>query len=175
MVKDPSYDCYLIQERLFSHRELVRLSGSGYLQTMRMITHVRKNGDIKIKIAFLKPIVGNNFTDNHYHGTTGNLLSRIHLDSGTLQPAIHMGTNVLSATGIDCHPDTGVVFSNFVMPHWDDAQDLVVSAARHFAPIRTIGWDVAVTPNGPFLIEANFSYDPPVFGDIDSLLSEFEL
>ena len=33
-------------------------------------------------------------------------------------------------------------------------------AARAFAPLRTIGWDVAITPDGPSLIEGNVTWDP---------------
>jgi hypothetical protein len=172
MVHDPVYDCFVIQERLFNHRDLVRLSGSEFLQTMRMITHIRKNGDIKIVDAFLKPIVGNNYTDNHDHGKTGNLLARINMDTGLLQPAIILGSAIYGRKSIVSHPDTGVLFSEFTIPGWKYACDLALSAARQFAPLRTIGWDLAITPNGACIIEGNFTYDPPIFGDIDVLLNE---
>jgi hypothetical protein len=174
MVKDPLYDCFILQERLFNHRDLVDLSCSTFLQTIRIITHINKNGHIKIIDSFLRPIVGENTTDNHHGGRTGNLLSRIDIDKGTLQSAIFMDSKNLGIKGIAKHPDSGVQFAGFQVPQWDVACDLVISAATQFAPIRTIGWDMAITPNGPFIIEGNFTYDPPIFGDIDLLLSELK-
>jgi len=44
---------------------------------------------------------------------------------------------------------------------WEEVLDLARSSARAFAPVRTVGWDVAVTPSGPVLVEGNFWYDPP--------------
>ncbi len=35
-----------------------------------------------------------------------------------------------------------------------------IDAARKFMPIRTIGWDVAVTPDGPVIIEDNLWWAP---------------
>lgn len=174
MIKDPLYDCFVIQERLFNHRDLVDLSGSEYLQTMRMITYINRNGDIKIIDAFFKPIVGKNITDNHDHGKTGNLLARMDMDKGTLQPAVFMGSHNYGIKAIANHPDTGVSFSGFAIPLWHDACSLVLSVARQFAPIRTVGWDIAITPTGPVVVEGNFTYDPPAFGDVGLLLSELK-
>ena len=40
------------------------------------------------------------------------------------------------------------------------AKELVTSAALTFLPLRTIGWDVALTPMGPVLIEGNAWWGP---------------
>ena len=37
---------------------------------------------------------------------------------------------------------------------------LAEQAARAFLPLRTVGWDIAVTPEGPTLIEGNPFWDP---------------
>jgi len=46
------------------------------------------------------------------------------------------------------------------LPFWDEACALAETAARHFLPIRTIGWDVALTPEGPVILEGNFWWNP---------------
>lgn len=38
---------------------------------------------------------------------------------------------------------------------WEEAFALVRGAAPHFLPLRTLGWDIAITPDGPMIIEAN--------------------
>jgi hypothetical protein len=96
------------------------------------------------------------------------------MEKGTLLPAIFMGSHNYGIQALASHPDTGVLFSGFAIPRWHDACALAVSAARQFAPIRTVGWDIAITPTGPVVVEGNFTYDPPAFGDIRRLLTELK-
>jgi len=42
------------------------------------------------------------------------------------------------------------------LPFWQEVQSLAETAAQNFLPIRTIDWDIALTPKGPVLIEGNF-------------------
>jgi len=63
---------------------------------------------------------------------------------------------------VDRHPETGVTFSGFQLPFWAEVCALARRAARAFLPIRTIGWDFAMTAGGPCLIEGNFWADPLV-------------
>lgn len=62
-------------------------------------------------------------------------------------------------TTYTAHPDTGFVFADVRIPFWDELQELVRAAARELAPLRAIGWDVAITPDRPVLIEANHTYE----------------
>ena len=58
------------------------------------------------------------------------------------------------------HPDTGVVFDGYKLPYFPEIIDLCVKTHKCFPKIHGIGWDVAVTENGPLFIEANATYDP---------------
>jgi hypothetical protein len=55
---------------------------------------------------------------------------------------------------------TGASFAEFRVPFIEDVRDLVTRAALAFTPLRTIGWDVAITDAGPSLIEGNVTWDP---------------
>ncbi len=57
---------------------------------------------------------------------------------------------------VDIHEDTGYRFADFRLPYWEESVALVKQAARLIPEIPYIGWDVAVTPTGPQLIEANY-------------------
>ena len=57
------------------------------------------------------------------------------------------------------HPETDVAFDGFVLPHWKRVCSLIVEAAEHFVPVRAIGWDVAITPTRPVIIEGNIWWD----------------
>jgi len=152
---------FVIQERLMNHPELMHLSDTKSLQTLRIWTFVNKKGQSRILTAFFKPIVGQNITDNHDHGRTGNLLSDIILDKGTLTSAVKFTPNASGITTVTSHPKTGISFEGFNIPLWDDVCTLAKEASLKFLPLRIIGWDIAVTPNGPYIIEGNIFADPP--------------
>lgn len=53
------------------------------------------------------------------------------------------------------HPDTGVAFKGRIVPFLDEALALVSRAACKVPQLPVIGWDVAITPDGPEIVEAN--------------------
>ena len=57
----------------------------------------------------------------------------------------------------ETHPLTGIPFMGFQVPLWDEALDMVRKAARkaYGYNCHWIGWDVAITPDGPVLVEGN--------------------
>ena len=55
----------------------------------------------------------------------------------------------------DVHPDTGVAIKGFKVPYFKEALELAEEASKTFGFMQTFGWDMAVTPNGPMIIEAN--------------------
>jgi hypothetical protein len=65
---------------------------------------------------------------------------------------------------------TGADLVGVAVPLWREARALAERASRLFLPMRTIGWDVAVTPDGPVLIEGNARWDPPPVGSISGAL-----
>ncbi len=82
----------------------------------------------------------------------GGLISAVALDTGRL------GLACLGYGGGDHshHPGTGAAIQGRELPDWPAALALVVRAhAQAFAEYVLIGWDVALTPDGPLLIEGN--------------------
>lgn len=155
------YGSLLIQKRLKGHPELVHLSGSDSLQTVRVYTYIDKRGICKILHAFFKPIVGNNVIDNHDHGTTGNLEAEVNVRNGTIKDAIKTTANMSGPTTFLAHPDTGHSFEDFAIPTWDKVCRLAEEVAVKFLPLRLIGWDIGITPSGPYIMEGNWNGDPP--------------
>lgn len=167
-------NAFVIQERLMNHPDLIRLSGTEYLQTLRVFTLVDKNGQCRILHANFKSIVGQNIIDNQHWGRTGNLSAQISLDKGTLKPAVKLTPNVSGIKIVFSHPKTGVSFEGFHIPLWNDVCRLVKETSLKFLPLRTIGWDIAVTPKGPYIVEGNAFADPPSGQKImDVILASF--
>lgn len=53
------------------------------------------------------------------------------------------------------HPQSGIVFRDFQIPYWKEIISMCVDAADVIPEVGYVGWDVAVTPNGPVIIEGN--------------------
>jgi hypothetical protein len=153
-------DSMVMQERVRNHPDLVRLSGAEGLQTVRIVSVVGGDGIVYLVNAFFKPIVGRNQVDNFRHGSTGNLLAPVSLEGGILGDAVSYAPGG-GLREIPRHPETGMAFNGFQLPFWEEACALVRRAALVFLPVRFIGFDVALSPAGPVLIEGNFWPDPP--------------
>jgi hypothetical protein len=95
------------------------------------------------------------------------------LSRGGLTVPIDLATGRLAGPGrrMPCfatrfyprHPDTGVRFESLALPHWPRVRDLVERGARALAPLGTLGWDVALTAEGPVLVEANANWGEDLF------------
>ncbi|MBU2955620.1 sugar-transfer associated ATP-grasp domain-containing protein [Marinobacter sp. F3R08] len=160
MFELPELTSWIIQERVQSHSALSDFSGTKHLQTIRIYTHVDKYGRAFIVDAFLKVIGGDAAIDNFQHGLLGNFIAPIDVGSGQLESAITRSSDMVWYR-LDSHPKTGRTFREFTIPLWGAAKELVIKNAEHFKPIRSLGWDVAVTESGPVIIEANIRWDPP--------------
>jgi hypothetical protein len=160
LTRDTTYHSYVIQELMRNHSAITSMSGAEGLQTARIFTVAGDERGPRAIYAFFKIIVGRNAIDNYAGGTTGNLVARVRLADGTLCPAM-TSRGGRGFTPVPLHPVTGAAMEGFCLPFWKEALELVLSAAPFFLPLRSIGWDVAMTPEGPMVIEANFNSDPP--------------
>ena len=68
--------------------------------------------------------------------------------------------NAILIERIERHPDSGVRFRDFLVPQWPMLREAAKHAAAAFPEFRTVGWDVALTPDGPVILEGNWHYDP---------------
>ena len=55
------------------------------------------------------------------------------------------------------HPDSGYPIADFQLPMFDEVIAFVDKVARHVPQVKYVGWDIAVTPDGPVLIEGNWA------------------
>ena len=166
LAADRTFRTFVFQERLSPHPELVRLSGSPAVQTIRMVTYV-EDGEVECNHAFLRIVVGTNMVDNYRDGKTGNVTAYVDVRDGRLREGLGPSANGVVLTRLRHHPGTGVAFDGFRLPLWEEAKSLVEKAAILFLPMRCLGWDVALTPSGPVLVEANMWWDPSNLFGVD--------
>ena len=145
---------FIVQELVVQHPALQAFK-TGCVNTIRIISVRGKSGKISVFAAFLR--VGNDsesFVDNR---AKGGLAVGVNLESGKLMkygfPHARFGTKY------DVHPLSGIAFDGYQLPFWKETVDLVCMAHRHFFSLQSIGWDVAITENGPVFLEGNDAWE----------------
>lgn len=136
----------LFQELLSQHQALGVFPPA--LNTLRVITHIDPAGTIDIAACFLKMARTGHRIDNMHHGAIG---AHVDLASGRLESGFS-GTGRARFTH---HPDTGSMIEGFEVPFFPEAIALAKRAHPLLQSPSLIGWDVAVTDDGPKIIEAN--------------------
>lgn len=141
----------LAEEFIVQHPDLMVLSPSG-VNTVRVITQINANHDIDFLGARLR-ISENSSVDNM---AAGNFAAPIDIDTGIInRPGVYSD---ITRGDVSAHPVTGVRIVGFQVPFWPELIDMAKKAALHVPENRSIGWDIAVTENGPELIEGNHDW-----------------
>ena len=152
----------LIQEVVKGHPVLAELSATEAAQTVRICTFVTPDGQVVPLFAFLKIVAAGNVVDNFSGGLLGNMIGHIDRESGALAYVFGCRPGTGLGYRLERHPQSGRPFAGVRLPYWQDTLDLACRAARVFLPSRALGWDVAITADGPVLLEGNHNWDPVV-------------
>jgi hypothetical protein len=145
----------LVQERARNHPAMSDLT-NGALNTIRMISCLDEHDRPEIMAAVQRMAVGTNETVDNVHA--GGMGVPIDLASGRLLQGTDMGIDAHMGW-IDFHPTTGGRITGRALPMWEETCALVRTAHFAFSDWVVIGWDVAVTADGPRLVEGNSGPD----------------
>ena len=126
------------------------------VNTIRFMTTLYPNGDAKIIAAFIK--IGRNgaYIDNA--GIGGNVDANIDVRTGKINNVI-IFSGYRDVKKSDIHPDTGKQIEGVIIDNWEDIKDKVISYQKALPFVKAAGWDVAITDEGPIIIEVNDSWD----------------
>lgn len=83
----------------------------------------------------------------------GGAIANVDIQDGTMSALV-----VRSGRGrarVTDHPETRRRVAGLIVPHWQEAKALAIKAMDMLPPSVQIGWDIAITPTGPLIIEAN--------------------
>lgn len=134
----------VVEAFVVQHPEMSRITPSS-VNTLRVVC---LSTDTTSEVAYVALRIGSgkSFVDNF---TDGGMVAGVDLETGTVV------TNGFTVDGVSnaAHPETGTVFKGFKIPYFKEALEMVESAGRKV--VGYTGWDVAITENGPVLIEAN--------------------
>lgn len=140
---------YIHQETIKQHHTISRLYGYA-INTMRINTYLDPQGKCQIISALMRFGSGNMVTDNE---SSGGFHVGINIEKECLQ-GMGRGSIAYGSAIHSHHPDTKVLLDGYKVPFIAESLELVKRAAV-LIPTRVVGWDVALTPHGPVLIEGN--------------------
>ena len=90
-------------------------------------------------------------SDNYWQ--PGSMLAEIDKSNGRLIQC-RRGSGP-SQEMLEQHPVSGAVFSELQIPHWDEVLRITSEAHSMLPKFGVIGWDIAITDDGPLIIESN--------------------
>ncbi len=140
----------LLEEYVVQHPDIMQLSPSG-LNTIRVFTQL-EDGKLHYLGARLR-ITINSQVDNM---AAGNPAAPVDIDTGRVSgPAVFSD---ITREPVTVHPVTGVEIVGFQVPFWNEIKKMMEKAVFVSPQNRSVGWDIAVTENGPELIEGNHNW-----------------
>lgn len=144
---------FIHQETIKQHPNISRIYAAS-LNTLRFETFIDQQEKLHIVCVYMRFGMKGNFVDNAF---SGGLYVGINPETGIFHEKGYQNYKGLS--GGMCfyeHPDTGFVFKDQHIPYFKEACALVLKCSE-FVPDRYLGWDIAISKNGPVLIEGNGS------------------
>lgn len=133
----------LIEDAIIQHKELDKLNPYA-VNSFRIVTLVKDNKAYIIGNALrinLDDAVAIGCQDAYMRlGEDGKIVSRV----------IDDVANVYEE-----HPIAKIKFSTVKIPFVKEAYDMALKAAMEVPEIRYVGWDIAITENGPVIMEGN--------------------
>jgi hypothetical protein len=134
----------LVEECVDQHDEMSKLNPTS-VNTLRMFTFCDEKGAHLLQ-TILK--IGNGGpVDNFYNG---GMYTFVDKDGVVTVPAIDKSDKVYNV-----HPYTGTSIVGFQVPMMKEAEELVKKAAMVRPGVGYVGWDMAISKNGPLIIEGN--------------------
>ncbi len=132
------------------HKDLAALNTTS-LNTIRFIT-IMNQDDFDIQILASSLRIGSSISSCTDNAGSGGLSVSLN-ESGVLSEIGKYYKQFGTITTV--HPISGIVFAGYVVPMYDEVIALAKKAHSAIPQIKSIGWDIAISPNGPVLIEGN--------------------
>lgn len=135
--------------------QFAKLNASS-VNTIRFMTTLYPDGSARIIATFIKIGRAGRCVDNA--GGGGNVDVCVDVESGEIKCAIQYD-GLRKITEIDRHPDSGAQLNGVIVENWDAIKAEVIKFQQAFPWCKAAGWDIAITDEGPLVIEVNDNWD----------------
>ncbi len=138
---------FLVEQFLTQHERMAALNPSS-VNTLRIVTFLDPQDRVHVLARALR--IGNGGDVDNFSG--GGMYTMVDDDGVVHHPAFDD-----SGASYRVHPLTGESIVGFAVPLFSELTDFVERLAREVPQIPYIGWDIAITPTGPAVIEGNYN------------------
>lgn len=145
---DVDIDKYICEEGIIQHKKLNEIWPES-VNTLRIVTIIADNQPEIFSVVFR---CGTSKTSHKDNLTRGGIAVGVTQDGKLKKYGFQYMTFGSKHT---MHPDTKFVFEGMEIPYYKEALEVCLKGQRHLKQLKTIGWDVAITDNGPIIIEGN--------------------
>ena len=136
-------DC-LVQPFIENHPDIARVT-NGALASLRIVTGMDGSERAELVASLICLPHGARET------SAGGIVCSIRHETGRIRHAAAM-----DGAPVTSHPDTGAPIVGIDLPFWQESVELARRAhAAAFARFAFLGWDVALTREGPIFLETN--------------------
>lgn len=136
-----------IEDNIKQHPALNALYGNA-VNSMRIITLLGTDGTPHYLYNVQKMGLNGSIIDNNC------LFTPVDLETGKMKYPAHSGDTPLGIIYHE-HPNSHIPLQGYEIPFAKEAVEMCLEASKKVPQIRYIGWDVAITPDGPAIIEGN--------------------
>lgn len=126
------------------------------VNTVRFMTTLYPDGSARVIATFIKIGRAGKCVDNA--GGGGNVDVCVDVETGEIKYAIQYD-GWRNIKDIDKHPDSGNQLNGVVIEKWDAIKEEVKKFQQSFPYCKAAGWDIAITDDGPVVIEVNDFWD----------------
>lgn len=140
----------VVGEVIVQHEAMMKLypNSVNTLRIVTLLTGSPERREAQCVYAVVKIGAGGKYVDNLENG---GMFCPIDYETGKITGVGH--TSAL--TTLTHHPETGVKLEGYTIPYVKEAIELCKKAAMEEPKMRFVGWDCAITPNGPVIVEGN--------------------
>lgn len=141
------YDTGILEDWIIQHEKIAEIYPRA-INCLRIITILDNE---KCNIVAINFGIGNGNEISNL--ATGDIVAYVDFNTGILTTD---GSN-FSGQVFKNHPITNKKIKGFQIPFWKETCEMVEEASRVIPQVRYVGWDMAITPEGPLIIEGNTS------------------
>lgn len=151
-LQEESPEGWLLEKYIVQHPTLKALNPSS-INTVRLHVFQDKAGTVSVLNSLLRIGRQSSLTDNV---SGGGMVSRIDQDTGILFQACKWTPELVN---MPSHPDNGTQIEGITLPFWQEIKDLGKKTLLLLPQTRFVGLDIAITPEGPIIVEINVQSD----------------
>ncbi len=150
LVEESKYTSFLVQEFLKQHDDINKINNTS-VNTLRVIS-THWNEDVHILAAMIRlGAKEDKIVDN---ADAGGTFVGIDIETGKLKEYGYFYNSPRTKS----HPISNVVYKDYQIPYWKETIELINKLHPILFGFATIGWDIAITPEGPVVVEINWNY-----------------